>query len=365
MQLTKSVIIDNFSENKYNFCLPIDMRISVDDGIISLKELEENGIPEDIISHIFTYSEPDLESKQHINPGEIKERGVLEVYFWGLRSSGKTCALAGILKNIENEGHFQSASYCYNEEYLQSLKDNIIHDDHIAYLPNRSRAGDISYMNFNLIKEYRKEKKAVFSKKIVTKRKFVTRRVAFIDLSGELIQNIVENKERNENTNKESISALKTLLDNSSNRKIHFFFVDYDNENLNLNQISKLEQLIAIFKQEKYFDKTDFIYIAITKSDTFKDRDKKPISKNKRREFAKDFFNNRCKTLRTNILEICHSGKGINMDRQGNVNLDNYILDFSLGEVYFQRLCKFDSTSAKEIESILFSKINPTDEVFG
>lgn|GEM_PF-6976533 len=364
MVLTKKEILDNFEKNDYNFCLPIDIRGSIDGKTISTKELENNGIPEEIIPHIFSYSEPDLESKQHINPKEIREQGILEVYFWGLSTSGKTCALAGILKTIQNDGYFGSAKNCYNEEYLQSLKDKIIHNDNIAYFPGRSPATDISYMNFDLKRENSEKRKNIWGKEKMTS-KITTRKIAFIDLTGELIKNIVENKERSENTNQVSIYTLKTLLNSSSNRKIHFFFVDYNNENKNLNQVSKLEQLIAIFKKEKYFDKTDFIYIVITKSDTFRDKTGFPILKNKRRDFAKVFFNEKCKTLRTNIIDICKSGKGINMDRQGNVNLDNFILDFSMGEVYFERICKFDATSAKEIIKILFDKVNSTDDLYG
>jgi hypothetical protein len=363
LKSTKKEIVEQLSENQ-NVCLPLDVRRKIDESTISTRDLEDAGIPAEIIPHIFSYDEPNLESKQHTNPTQIREQGILEVYFWGLRTSGKTCALAGILKTIQNDGHFQSASNCYNEEYLQSLKDRIVHNDNLAYLPNRSPAGDISYMNFNLIREYSTTTKNWLRQEKI-KQGITTKKVAFIDLSGELILDIVENKEKGNKTHEESINTLKILLNNSYNRKIHFFFVDYDNENKNLNQVSKLEQLIAIFKQQKYFDKTDFIYIVITKSDTFKDKDGNPIHKNKRREFAKNFFQNQCKTLRTNILEICKTGKGVNMNRQGQVDLDNYILDFSMGDVYFKRLCKFDASSAKEIESILFSKVNSTDELYG
>lgn len=362
---TRKEILAQITDNQ-NVCIPKEIKEKLEKGIVYIRDLEDAGIPEDIIPHIFTYSEPGLESTQHTNPEQIKEQGILEAYFWGWKTSGKTCALAGILKTIQNEGHFKSASNCYNEEYLQSLKDKIVHNDHIAYFPNRTPGGEISYMNFNLIRENFIKRKNIFGKEKI-KQKIATRKVAFIDLSGELIKYIVENKERSENSGIDSINTLKKLLNNSYNRKIHFFFVDYDNENKAVNQVSKLEQLMTIFRDVRYFDKTDFIYIVITKSDTFKDKEGNPIPKNKRRDFAKDFFNNKCRGLRTNIIDICtnKSGKGINMDRQGIVDLNKYILDFSMGEVYFQRLCKFDASSAKEIEQILFSKVNSTDELYG
>ena len=361
---TRKEILEQIEDNQ-NVCAPKEIKEKLEKNILSIRDLENNGIPEDIIPHIFMYSEPTLESG-HSNPGQIKEKGILEVYFWGWRTSGKTCALAGILKTIQNEGHFHSANYCYNEEYLQNLKDKIIHSDSIAYFPTRTPGGEISYMNFNLLKEYFINTKNIFGKEKI-KQRIAERKIAFIDLSGELIRYIIENKERNEKTGIDSINTLKLLLNNSSNRKIHFFFVDYDSEHKNVNQVSKLEQLMTIFRQERYFDKTDFIYVVITKSDTFQDKKGDKIPKNKRRDFAKDFFNNKCGTLKTNIIAICKSksGKGINMDRQGNVDLDKYILDFSMGEVYFQRLCRFDAASSKEIEQILFNKVNSTDELYG
>jgi hypothetical protein len=358
LKSTKEELLEQLANN-HNACLPIDIKYRIDENVVTPRDLENIGIPEDIIPHISLYSEPDLVSKQNENPGRIKE-SCLEVYFWGVAASGKTCALAGILKTIQKDGYFSSADNCYNEYYLQSLKDNIIKDNGVAYFPEQyTNPNVIRYMNFNLIQEIQRETTSFWKKEKIYKTEIQTRKIAFIDLAGELIRNIVENDTRREKTNEDTIRTLKTLLNNAHNRKIHFFFIDYDRNNDALNQQSYLEKLIAIFRKEKYFDKTDFIYIVITKSDLF------PCLPIQRREFAKSLFNKKYKTLITNLMFICCSGKGINMNKDGKVLLDNYILDFSMGDVYFKRLCKFNPDSAREIISILLSKVNPTDKLYG
>lgn len=364
----KKDIVNAISENQ-NVAIPIDIRQKFEEGKISKQDLEDAGIPDDIIPHIFSYSAPDIESIQDTNPAEIKESGILEAYFWGLATSGKTCALAGILHSIQNKGikgvAFESADIPYNDAYLASLKDKIIKSNGIAYFPERTPDEKIKYMSFKLLQEVEKKKRNLFSKDYVSIQETQKRKIAFIDLSGEMIRNIVDNDIRNERKNIDAISILKKLLNNGNNRKIHFFFIDYDHDNDKLNQISYLERLISIFNKEKYFTKTDFIYIAITKSDLFC-RNGNSIPKNQRREFARRLFLDNYYNLKLNLLSVCTDRRngGINMDKAGQVILDNYILDYSMGDVYFNRICKFNPESAREIIKILVQKINSTDDFY-
>jgi hypothetical protein len=367
--LSKKEILEIIESNP-NACIPYDVK-QVLGATISERDLEDVGIPTEIIPHIATYYPPDLDSKTSKNPDKIKESGILEVYFWGLATSGKTCALAGLLKTIWNDGHFQSSSQCYNEEYLQSLMNNIISDKNIAYFPNRTVSENIRYMNFNFKtveeKEVKKWSWGQFKYMTIKEKQIENRKIAFIDLSGELIRDIYNNDIKKENTNIATINALKTLLHNGNNRKIHFFFIDYDEHTKEKNQEAKLEKLMAVFKREKYFDKTDYIYIVITKSDMFKTADGTPCPANKRKAFAIDYFNQKCGSLPTNIYDICTDkrGKGINYNKEMEVVLNDFILDFSMGDVYFKHLCKFNPASAKEIIKILKEKVNITDELYG
>jgi hypothetical protein len=367
LKLTRKELLEQLSINR-NVCIPKDIKERIDQKVISERDLEDVGIPKDIIPHISTYKVPILEFGEEENLDNIKEKGLLEVYFWGVRSSGKTCALAAILHSIQNKGiknvGFESAKNSYNDAYLRSIKDEIIKSNGIAYFPSRTPDNKIKYMTFNLLKYVENQREKFWSKEYVKVQEIFKRRIAFIDLSGELIQNIVDNDINKEKINEETIKTIKTLkklLNNSNNRKIHFFFIDYERDEDTLNQTSYLERLISIFKKEKYFDKTEFIYIVITKSDMFR-RNGNDIPKNQRRNFAKELFDNN--NLKLNIIDVCKSGKGINMENR-KVVLDDKILDFSMGEVYFQRICKFNPDSAKEIINILLHRINATDELYG
>jgi hypothetical protein len=368
--ITKKELLEQLSNNQ-NLCTPRDICKKIDEGVVTECDLEDAGIPAEIIPHIFSYSPPDLDSKTSKNPDKIKDSGILEVYFWGLATSGKTCALAGILRTIWNDKHFQSSSQCYNEAYLQSLMNNVISDKNIAYFPCRTITENIRYMNFNFktMEENEVEKWSWGKFKYITvkEKQIENRKIAFIDLSGDLIRSIYHNEIKKESSNFATINTLKTLLHNDNNRKIHFFFIDYDEHTKEMNQEAKLEKLMAIFKREKYFDKTDYIYVVITKSDLFKKNDGLPCAANQRKTFAINYFNEKCGSLPTNLYDICTDkrGKGINYNKDRKVVLDDFILDFSMGDVYFKYLCKFNPASAKEIIKILKEKVNTTDKTYG
>ncbi len=364
----KKDIIDAISDDQ-NVAIPIDIRQKLDSGVISIRDLENAGIPDDIIPHIFSYSEPNLLSIQDKTPDKIIESDILEFYFWGLASSGKTCALASILHTIQSGGiagvGFESADNSYNDAYLQSLKDEIIKSNGIAYFPNLTPSGIIKYMSFKLIQQIEKKNKKFWSNEIITLKEIQKRKIAFIDLSGELIRIIVDNDVNKVNTHIDDIKTLKNLLNNGRNRKIHFFFIDYDRDNDSLNQIAYLERMIKILNKEKSFVKTEFIYIVITKSDMFR-KNGNIIPTNQRRDFAKTLFNDKYHNLYLNLLAVCtdHQNGCINGDKNLQVELDNYILDFSMGDVYFKRICKFNPDSAREIIKILIHKVNTTDEIY-
>ena len=284
--------------------------------------------PENVSESVADYTEPTIERKFTDIPGKIKE-DCKEIYFWGLSSSGKTCALAGILNTINRKGYYIPNPNIVSGDYLSGLMNIFDRKTNISFLPNITTNQTIRYMNFKF-----QGNKAV----------------AFIDLSGEVIKQIHHYHFYKANSaDSDTIAKIKNLL-NNNNRKIHFFIIDYHRHTQDPNPI--LNELAAIFEQEKYFKRTtDNIYILISKADMFE------CEPNQRTDFARFFFDKKYGSFKNHLEMICRKNE-ININKKtGEVDMDDFVLDFSIGNVYLQKICDFNSKSSEKIIDILSSKI--------
>lgn len=340
MAETKEQILNNIRRD-YNKYTAYEVKKFLEDNLISESELLKavEGDSE-IVKAIKNYYNPSLENTKE-TPELIKDY-CTEIYFWGLASAGKTWALSGILNTILTEGYLRlygknDRENCISSDYLNGLL-SVIKSKPINYFPNKTTNDTLRYMNFKLLKNGDE------------------RKVAFIDLSGEVVKAIAkENYEKNHKGEENERKLIYQLL-NNQNRKIHFFFIDYDhNDETDGNQHVLFNHLGAIFNSKRYFKATtDFIYIVITKADMIDENE------NIRHNKAIKYFNNNYKSFRDNLGKICQDNEinfGDEKDKGDYSFLDDYILDFSMGEVLFLRMCRFNRKSSLKIVDILQEKI--------
>ncbi|GAA4075001.1 hypothetical protein GCM10022389_20820 [Flavobacterium cheonanense] len=286
------------------------------------------------------------EPKITFNPIPRKENevpiGYTDVFFWGIPSSGKTCALSAILSTIKND-YSMEAPDCnikFGATYITSLA-NIFRKD-IGYLPDRTNEDRTQYMPFLFYKRGEKNK----------------RRISFFELSGEVFKSfyekvndtkIIEDKDRD--GIEQSFKTLELLL-NSSNQKIHFFFIDYNQETKNsidketgLTQSDYLEAATIYFRDNNDIltKKTDAVYVIVTKSDEIQADDNK-----QRIEKAKVFLDHNF----GNFMDV--------LQNQCNKNSVQFgVKLFSIGDVYFKRICKINRASSINIINDLLGQVNP------
>jgi len=297
------------------------------------------GIPESAIDNLSNIQSPDLHIGQ--TPTSIPS-GYTEVYFWGGTGSGKTCALGAILQMAHKKGYLDIATG-NGYQYAFELK-NIFSDDDIAndYLPGPSPVETTQYLPFTLTKPGEK----------------TSRSVSLIELSGEIFKCFFyENagKKLPTQSHVDSFKSLNNFL-SSNNRKIHFFFIDYDRENKpdGINRLTQSDYLAAAstyFKNNKVFDKsTDAIYVILTKSDLLRDEKGNKVHKPDRVKYAKSYLRE------GNYSAFVNTQKAI--CRKYDINGGKLTVEpFSLGEVYFQQICNFDGSSASAIVDILMDRI--------
>ena len=316
--------------NDYTFA---DIQNYISQGQISWEDLDSR-FPRDIMERLKDYN-PFFIETMGTTPIGI-EAGYTEVYFWGIPSSGKTCALAAILSTAGERGMIQQEAGT-GFGYMTDLMNIFVSS--IGMLPESgTRFDETQYLPFSLYKKS-KEKGA--------------RKIALIELSGEIFEcfdTINANRSFRTPDHQRTFNVLYKYL-KGPNRKIHFFFIDYsDDGSLNekgRTQLNYLNAASLYFKNNKIFDKsTDAIYIITTKSDY--------MPPGNRTKIAIDYLNNHFLQFVTGLKSIC---------KKYSINGGELtVLPFSLGDVFFQRICRKDEASAIQILNILIERVSVTKE---
>jgi hypothetical protein len=305
----------------------------LDNNIITKNDLLNTGIPDAVICRLENIVAPI--PKLGDTPASIPD-GYTEVYFWGIPGSGKTCALAAVLSTADKEGYLEIAQGP-GYDYMLQMKN--IFSSQFSILPGPSPVDSTQYLPFALKKPDEE----------------FYRSVSLIELSGEIFQCFLLKNANKPLPSPEHEATFDSLLHflNGGNRKIHFFFVDY-NEGNNLDndgycQSDYLNAAATFFndKRNNLFSKTtDAIYIVLTKSDLI------PCEKNERVNQLKGHLQS------TNFSSFVNSLRS--KCKKNSIN-GNRILGtpFALGKVYFQQICEFDSETASNIIDILMRRIEP------
>lgn len=286
----------------------------------------------------------DTEKLYGAKPDSIPS-GFTEVYFWGKPGSGKTCALAAILRAAEKRRMYRTVdSDNKSAGYMTYLKNKFAGKDGVGILPLPTRKDITRYLPFVLKKE--EERKG--------------HSVSLIELSGELFNcfALVRNGRESEieADKKIAFEDLKGFLEDKRNKKIHFFFVEYgENEepdDLGFVPQDYFDAAAQWFKSNKVFDNTIAIYLVLTKADRIGGKDEKE-TRNKTEEFFKE-EGSCCGNFVSTLKEICAPKK------KGGFNINGGELlaePFSVGQVYLKYICKFDPSSANRIIGILLERI--------
>lgn len=328
-------IVEKVRQNPNSFT-PGMLRQYLNESIITTNDLLLAGIPGAIINRLENIVTP--EPKLGETPRSIPD-GYTEVYFWGIPGSGKTCALAAILSAADRMGYLEIAKGP-GFDYMLQLKN--MFSNPISILPGRSPVDSTQYLPFALKKPNEKH----------------ARSVSLIELSGEIFQCFlykIANRKLPSQEHEETLSTLINFL-NGKNRKIHFFFVDFDVENNpdsnGYCQSDYLNAAATFFNdnQNNIFNKTtDAMYIVLTKSDLMSCEKSERVN-----QLNEHLQNNNFLAFINSLRTKC---------RENSIN-GNRILGtpFALGKVYFQQICEFDPETAKNIIDILMRRIAPKEQ---
>lgn len=255
-------------------------------------------------------------------------KGYTEVYFWGTRGTGKTCAIGATLGYLTYERKNIKPINCPGQKYLFQLQNMFNNRDYACKLPPGTVTGNLPAMAFTFKDNNCNDHKMMF-----------------IDVAGEVFSGIYKKNmnEPLEEKEERAIEDLTRCLNNHYNNKIHFFIIEYDNDDYVMENIfgkgalrksQVMQSLTDYFASSRLFDKSSVgMYILVTKCD------KIPQNED-RNEKVKAFINNGMwETVVRNIKDISVKAKC------GGLS----VLNFSIGDVFAKDLCIFKPRDAGKI----------------
>ena len=323
----RGIIIDNLKKNNNSY-FKDGIVIFLNKNILSKDDLYGLGIPKKVLEHL---NEPDPKLVLGQTPDSIP-KGYTEVYFWGSTGSGKTTALAAMLSSAHNAGYLDIA-VGPGYDYMTRLKNIFINS--VGILPAATATDKTQYLPFTLKRPQDNH----------------PRSVSLIELSGEIFQCFYHKNaslDLPSQTHQDTFNSLNRFL-KGENRKIHFFFIDYNKFNkpdyLGLTQGDYLAAASTYFKNNEIFGRTtDAMYVVVTKCDLM------PCSPKDYVTYARDYLKAASLTAFMNTLK--------NNCQKYSINAGKLTIEpFSLGGVYFNDICDFDPTYANNLVDILFSRI--------
>jgi hypothetical protein len=329
-------ILQKLRENTNHFT-PGEILKHLNNNVISYQDILDAGVPSAILQRLYNIEVRELKLG---NPVDDIPTDFTEVYFWGIPGSGKTTALSAILSTAENKGYLSLASGP-GLNYATQLKN--VFNETESVLPPPTPVEKTQFLPFSL-----------------RKGDDHPRTVSLIELSGEIFECFYNHNAGTDfptNNHQQTFNSLMHYL-NSPNRKIHFFFIDYNKGNAmdinNRTQSDYLNAAAEFFEKNSIFKKsTDAVYVVLTKADLIQGTN----SYEERRDIAGEFLNDRFPAFIRTLKAHC---------KKYSINSGRVIFEpFSLGKVYFKFLCSFDDSSAKKILDILFERIreNKPDKI--
>ena len=300
-------------------------------GTLSLLELEEIGIDTCFLGKLNTKSSLSPLPSPKYRLERVKKKST-EVYFWGIPSSGKTCALGAVLSVAASGRVAKSMDPDPNSQgygYMMHLI-NLFKHGQVVDLVEGTAVDAFYEMGFDLVDQDNK-----------------LHPITCIDMAGELMHCMYKANSGDElkNDEKEMLNVLKAVLGDrrTGNRKIHIFVIEYGAE---LRKIDNLTQDIYLsgattyIKQTGIFNKdTDAVYIMITKADKAKAANDSVFQQ---------YINQHYHGFYKNLQQICQDNE-INGGRVEK-------LAFSLGTVCFQNYCLFNEVPAANVVNIILQR---------
>lgn len=328
-KITKGDFLEKLSEDHNLLSAGVVKRL-IDSGDIALSDLLAIQIKKPFIQKMLKGDTAD--DYTDIKDLDQIHKQSTEIYFWGIPSSGKSCALGAIL-SVANSGRIarvmnpdtDSQGFGYMHYLINHFPQN-----EVGTLIGGTPLKAFYEMGFDLIDN-----------------KDRIHPITCIDMAGELMKCMFKSNagmHLDDDELKMLDTMTKILIANrSTNRKMHIFVIEYGAEDRKYEgypQKTYLEGAVSYVKNTGIFKKdTDAIFVMITKADKVKNPSKETFTKYIQDKYL-GFYNVLDQICKDNEI----TGKKVEK------------IAFSLGEVCFQNYCKFNPRPAENVVNLLLER---------
>lgn len=323
-----------------------DLCVQIDKGEVAADEikryLETGKITESDLLNNTSLTAEELDKIKHYHKTETRfyswndlpplKSGRTDVYFFGQPGSGKSCILAGLFYYFNQNGLLvEDVTNIEGTRYRNELAEEISY----GILPHSTAREGVNYIPIELRDPENNERRHPLN---------------FIEMSGELFVGAYRDGISEDNI------AAKNYLTND-NKKLIFFVVDYEQDQKRVSssktsQASMVQFTLEALDNMKILEKTDAVYILISKADLF------PAGVDKT-SFANDYFKSRY----LNFHEMCRDKR-----KKYNDLFSVMLYPFTIGEVKFKNLLtRFDEESSRYVTKAIIkhSFANKRPGIFG
>ena len=250
-----------------------DIQMGLNRKLITREDLYQQGCSDDLIDRLISFENDKDVKWPPLNELPALRKKSTDVFFLGMRGSGKSTMLASFF------------SYTNSIGVLRNVPDNTFGNKYKNQLNLGMAAGHLpestpsEFINFVPVDFKYEDKKIVQS-------------ANFLDMAGERIKAVAEGGIT-------EFQGYKDYLD-SENGKILIFVINYFGENRVkiLDQDQHLQETLALLKKFNILRRTDAIYLILTKADLFPEANKQ--------KFCDEYISKHYK----NFLQACKEAKG-------------------------------------------------------
>lgn len=180
-----------------------------------------------------------------------------DVYFLGMPRSGKSTMLASFLHFCNRKGMLKNV---IDNSHGTKYKNQLVKGMAQGYLPDSTPTELINFIPIDIRSRENQE---------------IHHKLNFIDMAGEKFKNVAEG-------GMQKFKMIKEYLSNN-NRKSLIFVLDYFRNDSAIELLEQDQNLQEVFAQLESFgilEKTDFIYMIVTKADLFPSENKQEFADN-------------------------------------------------------------------------------------
>ncbi|MBO4444992.1 MAG: hypothetical protein J5814_09550 [Bacteroidaceae bacterium] len=299
--------------------------------LFSVEELLDAGLEKAYVRELFS----DNKFPSFGVPSKLEhiDKPSTEIYFWGVPGSGITLAIGSIINAMTNSNEVAAAHPDIESQgYVNLIKlMRIFQDETICRVPEGNSTLEMSAMGIDLIDAEDK-----------------THPVTLIEPPTSMLRCIYNQsvvKEPVKENEQEIIDTLSHLINDSTNRRIHFFVIENTDERKLFDELPEkiyLSTTISFLQQLGAFKKTDGIYILVTKVD------------NSDAVKANDLVQSKYLGIHNRLQMICRE----NYIGNGQVE----VIPFSVGEFCFKTLFKYNPKPADTVARVILENTNSAVE---